>query len=67
MIKKKITYKEAITEIENILAHIDKEELDVDELCEKVKDVSALIKVCKDKLHTTEADVKNILDSIQVE
>lgn len=58
---KKVTYKEAITEIEEILEKIENEELDVDELAEQVSRVSALIGICKDKLHKTEAEVEKIL------
>jgi len=61
MTKKKISYKEAIEEIEEILLQIENEELDVDDLSEKVKRVSSLIKTCKDKLHKTEEEVENIL------
>jgi len=61
MATKKVTYKEAITEIEEILEKIENEELDVDELAEQVSRVSALITICKDKLHKTEEEVEKIL------
>ncbi|WP_075590905.1 exodeoxyribonuclease VII small subunit [Labilibacter marinus] len=65
MTKKKIGYVDAITEIEDILTKIEDNELDVDELSEKVKRVSVLLKVCKDKLHKTESEVENILKEIE--
>ncbi len=61
MATKKATYKEAITEIEEILEKIENEELDVDELSDQVTRVSTLITICKDKLHKTEAEVEKIL------
>ncbi|WP_430816218.1 exodeoxyribonuclease VII small subunit [Carboxylicivirga sp. RSCT41] len=64
MTKKKLTYNEAVSEIEEILQLIENEELDVDELSAKVKRVSALIKTCKDKLHKTEEEVEKILNDI---
>jgi exodeoxyribonuclease VII small subunit len=64
MATKKVTYKEAITEIEEILEKIENEELDVDELAEQVSRVSALIAVCKEKLHKTEAEVEKILNEM---
>jgi len=64
MTKKKISYKEAVTEIEEILEQMESEELDVDELSDKVKRVSYLIKVCKDRLHQTEEEVENILNKM---
>lgn len=65
--KKKIKYSEAIQEIEEILAKIENEELDVDELTHKVERVSELINVCKDKLHKTEEEVENILNDLESE
>lgn len=65
MTKKKISYNEAITEIEEILQKIENEELDVDDLSDKVKRVSNLIKICKDKLYKTEEEVEKILREIE--
>ena len=61
MATKKITYQEAVNEIDEILEKIENEELDIDELSDQVKKVSSLIKLCKDKLHKTEVEVENIL------
>ena len=57
----KISYKEAVTEIEEILNKIELEEFDVDELTEKVKRVSSLLKICKEKLMKTNEQVEQIL------
>ncbi len=57
----KITYKEAVAEIEEILNKIENEEFDVDELADKVKRVSVLLKICKDKLMKTNEQVEQIL------
>ena len=65
MATKKISYKEAISEIEEILEKIENDELDVDELSEKVKQVSLLIKICKDKLQQTEEEVEKILEDME--
>lgn len=65
MSKKKLTYKEAVQEIEEILQKIENEQLDVDEISGKVKRVSELLQFCKDKLHKTEEEVENILKSIE--
>jgi exodeoxyribonuclease VII small subunit len=67
MNKKKGTYKEAITEIEEILSQIENNELDVDELSEKVKRVSSLINMCKEKLKNTEEEIEKILKEMDKE
>jgi len=65
--KKEIKYGEAIKEIEEILNKIENEELDVDDLTSKVKRVSELLSVCKNKLHNTEVEVEKILKDIESE
>ena len=65
MTSKKISYNEAMTEIEEILEKIENEELDVDELAEKVKRVSVLLKICKDKLHKTNQQVEQVLKEME--
>jgi exodeoxyribonuclease VII small subunit len=67
MNKKKGTYKEAIAEIEEILSQIENNELDVDELSEKVKRVSSLINMCKEKLKNTEEEIEKILKEMDHE
>ena len=60
--KNDITYKAAITEIEEIMTKIEDGELDVDELASNVKRVSELLKICKEKLYKTEEEVSKILN-----
>lgn len=62
---KEITYSQAIGEIEAILARIENQELDVDELAGQLKRVTELIKTCKKKLHTAEMEVEKILKEIE--
>ncbi|MDD2381070.1 MAG: exodeoxyribonuclease VII small subunit [Mariniphaga sp.] len=65
MTTKKVTYNEAVAEIEAILEKIENEEPDVDELAEKVKRVSVLLKLCKDKLLKTNEQVEQILKEME--
>jgi exodeoxyribonuclease VII small subunit len=65
MAAKKVSYNEAMSEIEEILEKIENEELDVDELAEKVKRVSVLLKICKDKLHKTNEQVEQVLKEME--
>ena len=45
----------------DILEKIEAGSLDVDELTAKVSRVSDLLKICRDKLHKTEAQIDKIL------
>ncbi|MAZ94013.1 MAG: exodeoxyribonuclease VII small subunit [Lentimicrobiaceae bacterium] len=60
----KIKYTDAIIELEELVAGIENNETDVDELTKKVKRASELIKICKEKLHFTEEEVNKILKDI---
>ena len=62
--KKTPSYNNAIAEIEAILEQMENEELDVDILSEKVKRVSLLIKVCKEKLLQTEEEIEKVMKEI---
>ena len=62
MSKEKISYAEAVAEIETILQKIEEGQLDVDELAEKVSRVTELLKLCRDRLHKTEKQIGKILD-----
>jgi len=55
------TYTEAFDELQSIVSEIELGEISVDELSEKVKRAALLIKICKQKLTSTEEDVDRIL------
>ena len=67
MTKKQISYSEAIAAIDEILQQIETGELDVDELAEKVKQASELLKICKSKLFNTEKEVEKVLKEMEGE
>jgi exodeoxyribonuclease VII small subunit len=62
MAKKNFTYKEALEELENILEEIETGEPDLDNLSEKVKRATLLIKECKTRLRQTSEEIDSILD-----
>ena len=61
MSKKKLSYDSALSELQNIVAEIEGEEISIDELSKKVKRAAELLKFCQEKLHQTEEDVNEIL------
>ncbi len=62
MEKKKISYAEAMAEVEAILKRLNEGELDVDRLGAEVKRASELIALCREKLRAAEEDVAAVLD-----
>ncbi|BDX38419.1 exodeoxyribonuclease 7 small subunit [Tenuifilaceae bacterium CYCD] len=67
MTKKTVKYSEAISEIEQIVGQIESNELDIDELTEKIKRVSELLKFCKAKLRSTEEEVQKIMKDFEAD
>jgi exodeoxyribonuclease VII small subunit len=59
-----INYTTAFKELQEIVTEIEQGEITVDELSQKVKRASELIKICKTKLTTTEEDVNKILKEL---
>jgi exodeoxyribonuclease VII small subunit len=65
--EKKISYTEAISELELIVSEIEQGEITIDTLSEKVKRAAELIRICKGKITSTEEDVNKILGEIKNE
>lgn len=59
----KITYAEAVTEIEDILAKMNDNELDIDQLGAYVERASTLITLCKEKLLKAQKQVEKVMKS----
>ena len=67
MTNKSKNYSESIKELEEIVKSVENETLDLDELSKKVKRATELIKICKEKLFQTDAEIEKILESIMEE
>jgi exodeoxyribonuclease VII small subunit len=67
MTKKTFSYKQAISEIEEIIGKLENEEIDLDKLSENVKRASELIMNCKSNLKSSEAEIEKIIKTIQTD
>jgi len=65
MNKKSIKYSEAIEELNAILEGLESERIDVDEVSLKVKRAIELIRICREKIATTELQVKKIVKEFE--
>ena len=61
-----IKYSKAMERLEAIIRDIESEQIDIDELSEKVKEAVSLVKVCKDKIEKAELQVKEVVDKFEV-
>ncbi|MCE2711662.1 MAG: exodeoxyribonuclease VII small subunit [Cryomorphaceae bacterium] len=59
------TYTAAFEELQQIVRDMEDGEITVDELAVKVKLAAELIKLCKQKLVSTEEDVNQILKELE--
>lgn len=62
-----LSYKDAFEELKEIVSDLEDGEIQVDELSDKVKRATELIRFCKEKLKTTESDVNQILKELDNE
>jgi exodeoxyribonuclease VII small subunit len=60
-----LKYTEAFEELQQIVREMEDGEITVDELSVKVKRATELIKICKNKLSSTEEDVNLILKELE--
>ena len=63
MAKETITYTEALAELQQIVSEMENADIPVDELSDKIKRCTLLIKICKDKLTKTEAEIAKIMET----
>ena len=59
---KEVKYEEALKQLEDIVGKMESDELDIDSLGQQLTAAQKLIKLCRDKLAKTDADIKKILD-----
>jgi len=62
---KEPNYTEAYDELMRIITEIEGGDVSVDELSEKVKRAALLIRICKNKLTSTEEEVNRILKELE--
>lgn len=62
MAKKNPNYEEALEQLESIVRKMENGELDIDSLSTELKNAQELIKLCRDKLTKTEAEIQKILE-----
>ena len=62
-----LKYGKAIAKLDEIIAKIESEDIDVDELSVKVKEAVELIKVCKTKISKAELEVKKVVEDFDKE
>lgn len=61
----KLTFGEAVSEVELILAGLEQDEVDIDKLGVEVKRAVELIRICREKLEKTDTEVRELVAGLQ--
>jgi exodeoxyribonuclease VII small subunit len=61
----KLSFGEAVGEVEEILAELERDSVDIDHLGERVKRAVELIQVCREKLEKTDGEVRDLVAGIK--
>ncbi len=59
-----LKYREAMEELSRILAEIEGDHVDLDELAVKVERAALLLQLCRAKIQDTEMKVKAVIDGL---
>ena len=65
MAKKKETYSQAMARLETIVRQVDSNELEIDELVEKIKEANEIIAFCSEKLKKADTEIEKLLSDKQ--
>ena len=67
--KKKVAedlrFGEAIEELEGILSRVEAEEIDIDELADRLKHAAELLELCRGKIRRAEVEVTQIVQALE--
>jgi exodeoxyribonuclease VII small subunit len=65
MTKQKLTYTEAVAELEKILAELENNsEVNMDVIAEKVKRAAVLMEFCKKQLHELDDELEKMIEQL---
>ena len=59
-----MSYKEALSELESILASLRSDSCDVDTLAERTRRAAILLKECRQRLTRTEEELNKVLEEL---
>ena len=60
MAKKTPTYSQAMRRLEEIVSLIDNDQLEIDEMADKIKEANEIIAYCNDKLSKADQEIEKL-------
>ena len=61
----RLSFGEAVGEVEEILAELERDNVDIDHLGARVKRAVELIQVCREKLEKTDGEVRDLVAGLK--
>jgi exodeoxyribonuclease VII small subunit len=58
------SYADAMEELEVILAELERDDVDIDHLAERVARAAALIELCRSRIETARVDVTRLVEGL---
>jgi exodeoxyribonuclease VII small subunit len=66
MTNNKLSYDEAIAELDNILAELENNsDINMEEIAQKVNRASELLEICKKQLHVLDENLEKLLSELE--
>ena len=62
---KQLTYNQAVAQLEAIVARMQSDDCDIDKLSAYTRRARELLRLCKEKLTTTDEEIKKCLEELQ--
>ncbi len=63
----KLSFSDAVGEVEDIVARLENEQTDVDELAAEVKRAVDLIAACRERLQKTDREVRDLVAQLEAD
>lgn len=57
-----LKYEDALKQLQDIVGMLERKEIKIDELSDKVKNAKDLVDLCRDKLDSTETEINKIIE-----
>ena len=62
-----VTYAAAVAELETLLAELERDDVDVDDLAAHVARAADLIRVCRDRIERAQVDVERVVAQLDID
>ena len=61
-VSKNMRYQEALKHLDELIAEIENDEIDVDDLADRIKEAVEILRACKAKIDKADLEVKKVIE-----